>query len=116
MSRRLSWLGLPEDHGGRRRCSSCRFATETFDYVYSIGCLHHTGDVPRSIEEVHRVLVPGGRAVVMLYNRHSLRRMAYRARGLVRREQNLDDEMLGLHHAHDSASRRRTPTSSRSPR
>lgn len=48
----------------------------TFDFVYSIGCLHHTGDLPGSVGEVRRVLAPGGRAVVMLYNRHSLRRAA----------------------------------------
>jgi SAM-dependent methyltransferase len=102
MSRRLSWLGLPENHAVQASVLELPFATETFDYVYSIGCLHHTGDLPRSIEEVHRVLAPGGRAVVMLYNRHSLRRMAYGARGLVRREQNLDDEMRGLYDAHDS--------------
>jgi len=47
-----------------------------FDYVYSIGCLHHTGDLPRAVSEVYRVLAPGGRAVVMLYNRHSFRRLA----------------------------------------
>ena len=51
-------------------------ADASFDFVYSIGCLHHTGDLPRAVAEVRRVLVPGGRAVVMLYNRHSLRRAA----------------------------------------
>jgi SAM-dependent methyltransferase len=53
------------------------FADRAFDYVYTIGCLHHTGDLPRAVAEVHRVLVPGGRAVVMLYNRHSFRRLVY---------------------------------------
>ena len=48
----------------------------SFDSLYTIGCLHHTGDLPRAVSEVRRVLVPGGRAVVMLYNRHSLRRAA----------------------------------------
>jgi SAM-dependent methyltransferase len=48
----------------------------TFDYVYSIGCLHHTGDLPKAVSEVHRVLAAGGRAVVMLYNRHSFRQLA----------------------------------------
>ena len=47
----------------------------TFDFVYSIGCLHHTGDLPRSISEVRRVLKPGGKAIVMLYHRHSARRL-----------------------------------------
>jgi ubiquinone/menaquinone biosynthesis C-methylase UbiE len=102
MSRRLVWLGLPEDHAVQASVLELPFADETFDYVYSIGCLHHTGDLPKSIQEVQRVLVPGGRAVVMLYNRHSLRRIAYGARGLLRREQDLDDEMRGLYDAHDS--------------
>jgi SAM-dependent methyltransferase len=48
----------------------------SFDHLFSIGCLHHTGDLPRSIAEVHRVLRPGGRATVMLYNSHSFRRLA----------------------------------------
>jgi len=47
-----------------------------FDFVYSIGCLHHTGDLPRAVAEVRRVLRPGGRATVMLYNSHSFRRLA----------------------------------------
>ena len=32
----------------------------SFDYVYSIGCLHHTGDLKKAVSEVHRVLVAGG--------------------------------------------------------
>jgi SAM-dependent methyltransferase len=48
----------------------------SFDHVYSIGCLHHTGNLPRAVSEVHRVLKAGGKATVMLYNRHSFRRLA----------------------------------------
>lgn len=51
------------------------FEEGTFDYVYSIGCLHHTGDLPRGVSEVHRVLAPGATAVIMVYNRHSYRRL-----------------------------------------
>lgn len=47
------------------------FADETFDLVYSHGVLHHTPDTARSVREVHRVLRPKGRAVVMLYHRDS---------------------------------------------
>lgn len=53
-----------------------------FGHVVSIGCLHHTGDLPRAVSEVHRVLRPGGTAMVMLYNRHSLRQLLLRARAL----------------------------------
>ena len=57
------------------RASAARlpFGEATFDDVISIGCLHHTGDVAGAVGEVHRVLKPGGRAVVMLYNQFSYR-------------------------------------------
>jgi SAM-dependent methyltransferase len=51
------------------------YASASFHCVYTIGCLHHTGDLRQAIAEVYRVLVPGGRAVVMLYNRLSFRRL-----------------------------------------
>jgi len=47
------------------------FPGETFDVVYSHGVLHHTVDTERAIAEVHRVLKPGGEALIMLYNRIS---------------------------------------------
>ena len=47
------------------------FPDNSFDLVYSHGVLHHTPDIERAIAEVHRILKPGGRAVVMLYHRDS---------------------------------------------
>src|SRR5712664_3366938 len=43
------------------------FADETFDLVYSHGVLHHTPDIEAAVNEIHRVLKPDGRAIVMLY-------------------------------------------------
>jgi SAM-dependent methyltransferase len=48
------------------------FPDASFDLVYSWGVLHHTPDTPRTIQEVHRVLRPGGLARVMIYHTHSL--------------------------------------------
>jgi ubiquinone/menaquinone biosynthesis C-methylase UbiE len=47
------------------------FADNTFDLVYSHGVLHHTPDTGRAINEAHRVLKPGGTAMVMLYYKNS---------------------------------------------
>jgi ubiquinone/menaquinone biosynthesis C-methylase UbiE len=45
---------------------SLTFADETFDWVYSHGVLHHTPNTQQAVDEVLRVLKPGGRAIVML--------------------------------------------------
>jgi ubiquinone/menaquinone biosynthesis C-methylase UbiE len=47
------------------------FADNSFDRVYSHGVLHHTPDTARAVREIHRVLKPGGRAMIMLYHRDS---------------------------------------------
>jgi SAM-dependent methyltransferase len=74
---RLRWLGRPDD-GAVRQTSALELPWEdgTFDVVVSIGCLHHTGDLPGAVNEVHRVLAPGGLAFVMLYNARSFRQLA----------------------------------------
>jgi len=54
------------------------FEENVFDYVYSFGVLHHAQDTAASIEEVYRVLKPGGEAKIMLYNRHSLNEVVHR--------------------------------------
>src|SRR5205823_9383943 len=74
------------------------FETGSFEVVVSIGCLHHTGNVPRAISEVHRVLAAGGTALIMLYNRHSLRHLAVvnkaRLRHVARRGSDADAAYL----------------------
>jgi ubiquinone/menaquinone biosynthesis C-methylase UbiE len=47
------------------------FADASFDLVYSHGVLHHTPDTARAIDELYRVLRPGGAAMVMLYHKNS---------------------------------------------
>jgi ubiquinone/menaquinone biosynthesis C-methylase UbiE len=47
------------------------FADNTFDIVYSNGVLHHTISTKKAVEEVYRVLKPGGKTVLMLYSRHA---------------------------------------------
>src|SRR5260370_17269237 len=47
------------------------FTADLFHLVYSHGVLHHTPDTKQAVREIHRVLKPGGRAIVMLYHRGS---------------------------------------------
>src|SRR5215472_16310341 len=47
------------------------FPDQSFDLVYSHGVLHHTPDTAGAVKEIHRVLRPRGRAIVMLYHRDS---------------------------------------------
>lgn len=47
------------------------FRAGSFDLAYSFGVLHHTPDTQRSVDEIHRVLKPGGEAIVALYHRNS---------------------------------------------
>ncbi len=51
---------------------SLKFEDGYFDFVYSFGVIHHTPDIERAVAEIHRVLRPGGRCFVMVYNKWSL--------------------------------------------
>jgi SAM-dependent methyltransferase len=77
MRDRLRWLGRPDDSAVVQASAlELPWKDESFDVVVSLGCLHHTGDLPTAVGEVHRVLAPGGQALVMLYNAHSFRQLA----------------------------------------
>jgi SAM-dependent methyltransferase len=70
---RLRQLGLP----GRAEQGSilaAPFPEASFDYIITIGCLHHTGDVRRAIAECSRLLRPGGSLLLMVYYAYSYRR------------------------------------------
>jgi SAM-dependent methyltransferase len=47
-------------------------ADESQDFVYSNGVIHHVPDTQGAVDEMFRVLRPGGKAVVMVYHRGSL--------------------------------------------
>jgi ubiquinone/menaquinone biosynthesis C-methylase UbiE len=48
------------------------FQRASFDMVYAFGAIHHTPSPEAAVKEMHRVLKPGGVALVALYHLNSL--------------------------------------------
>jgi SAM-dependent methyltransferase len=67
----------------RGDAESLPLAQASVDFVYSFGVLHHTPDIAVAIAEVHRVLVPGGTALIAVYHRRSVFLWAWLLRALV---------------------------------
>jgi SAM-dependent methyltransferase len=54
------------------------FADASFDFVYCHTVLHFTPHPERMVEEIHRVLKPSGRAVLMMVNHYSWMRFLHK--------------------------------------
>ena len=63
-------MGL-EGHFQPENAEHLSFPDCTFDIVYSYGALHHTPCPEKAYDEVYRVLKPNGKALIMLYHKHS---------------------------------------------
>ena len=46
------------------------FAADSFDFIWSWGVIHHSANTRKIVEEIRRVLRPGGTATVMVYYRN----------------------------------------------
>lgn len=68
--RRFALEGL---HGAFLQASAEKlpFRDQSFDCVCSMGVIHHTPDPAAAVLEIHRVLRPGGRLILMVYHRDS---------------------------------------------
>ena len=68
--RRFAMEGVPGRfvHGS---ITEMPFDDASFDLAYSMGVMHHLPETPCVAEEMHRVLRPGGQAIVMVYHRGS---------------------------------------------
>lgn len=51
---------------------SLPYEDNSFDFVYSLGVIHHIPDTQKVVDEIYRVLKPGGKCWIGVYNRHSL--------------------------------------------
>jgi ubiquinone/menaquinone biosynthesis C-methylase UbiE len=69
-SRNLALRGLEADVL-KMDAQDMTFPDNTFDYVHAWGCVMHMPDTERAIAEIHRVLKPGGTALIYVYNRNS---------------------------------------------
>ena len=69
--RRLELLELPCD-ARVADAENLPFDSNSFDLVYSWGVLHHSPNTQQAINEVNRVLRPGGTARIMIYHKYSL--------------------------------------------
>jgi len=47
------------------------FANASFDFIYSIGVLHHTPDCEQAVKVLPKLLKPGGRIAVWLYSAYN---------------------------------------------
>ncbi|HUT51931.1 MAG TPA: class I SAM-dependent methyltransferase [bacterium] len=70
-ARRLRLYGLHSDVRVAD-AEALPFPDRSFDLVYSFGVLHHSPHTAQAVNEVHRVLRPGGTARIMIYHKYSL--------------------------------------------
>lgn len=69
-SRRFQLLGL-KSNLQQGDAENLPFDDNSFDLVYSWGVLHHSPDTVKAVDEVFRVLKPGGQAKIMIYHKYS---------------------------------------------
>lgn len=60
----LDWNKLRVEDGDAH---ALRYDDETFSFIHSVTVFEHLHDVPKAVEEMHRVLRPGGKAYVVAH-------------------------------------------------
>jgi len=93
------------------------FPDNSFDYVWSWGCIHHSANTEKIVSEIWRVLKANGHASVMIYNRNSTRYFIYglyqgifkgkflRHRSLYAVNMTYTDGHIAKHYTHKGADR-----------
>jgi ubiquinone/menaquinone biosynthesis C-methylase UbiE len=68
-SAKLRAYGLPGDTM-QADAERLPLRAESVDVAYSWGVIHHTPDTQACVDELYRVLRPGGKLILMLYSKH----------------------------------------------
>ncbi len=69
---RMSFFGNEYEEIKEGNAEKLGYQDASFDLVYSHGVIHHSENIEKIIEQIHRVLIPRGQAIVMLYHKNSL--------------------------------------------
>jgi ubiquinone/menaquinone biosynthesis C-methylase UbiE len=80
-ARRLALHGLPSAVR-QMDAEQMTFADSEFDFVWSWGVIHHSSNTDRALEQIYRVLKPGGELRFMVYHRRSVSGFYSLVRGL----------------------------------
>lgn len=70
--RRLKLYNLQNTNLSVGSSTDLNYEDDSFDFVYSWGVIHHSGNIRKSLKEIYRVLKKGGRSKIMVYNKNSL--------------------------------------------
>lgn len=54
----------------RMDAEEMQFPDRTFDFIWSWGVIHHSSNTKKILQEMYRVLKPGGQAITMVYHRN----------------------------------------------
>lgn len=69
-------LRVPETVTRQTNAEATGLDDGTFDFVNCQGVIHHTPDTQACVNEIHRILKPGGRASVSVYYENKLLKLA----------------------------------------
>lgn len=61
----------PKFHGAQASVFNLPLRPESFDFIYSLGVLHHTPDCQAAFKCLPRLLRPGGEIAIWVYSAHS---------------------------------------------
>jgi ubiquinone/menaquinone biosynthesis C-methylase UbiE len=70
-SQRFKLYGIPADLR-LGDAEEMPYEDESFDAVYTFGVIHHSPNTEKIVDEIYRILKPGGRAIIGVYHKWSV--------------------------------------------